>query len=514
MYERSAIVLERYFEKLFGFEKENNLKLNFNNYKDLIGEIKKYQEVLSEEEIIIKEFEKTANIIQDLQSKQEKLHISNEKNEDERNKIFHDLDIDAKTVEELVERIENNLDDNNKKLKKIREEYVEALEDFNTKQKQRKVSAKKKRLAEKEYFAKIESINKIFESLNYKDVLDLQNFVEADKEEIKKEIENIMIKNGKNEKVGFNKEVIKKAVEVRTDIAVREANCYISVYEKNKRLLQEISNDNVKLNKYEKLLRDVTVKLLFLDAEKEYIVSFLDNERMTAINGLKAHRELMKDACINFDNDIAQINNLYELLLRETTGKSTKKAYRELYNKTYFKEIEEKEKNFEQETNKIKLKMGAVINYNYWRIDGIKNIYHVFQDEITEKFEKDLSEFRIEEPEDENIDKEMEEMTKEIEETENKDVQDGYIIQDESDEFEEEIEEEELNNQDEDLEDYEEETEVKIYKLPKNKKQREKIKKLIKNSRKQTVNKKTTKKEVKQQTKQNKNGIFNKFFKK
>ena len=74
MYERSAIVLERYFEKLFGFEKENNLKLNFNNYKDLIGEIKKYQEVLSEEEIIIKEFEKTANIIQDLQSKQEKLH--------------------------------------------------------------------------------------------------------------------------------------------------------------------------------------------------------------------------------------------------------------------------------------------------------------------------------------------------------------------------------------------------------------------------------------------------------
>ena len=54
-----------------------------------------------------------------MQSKQEKLHISNEKNEDERNKIFHDLDIDAKTVEELVERIENNLDDNNKKLKKI-----------------------------------------------------------------------------------------------------------------------------------------------------------------------------------------------------------------------------------------------------------------------------------------------------------------------------------------------------------------------------------------------------------
>ena len=55
-----------------------------------------YEEQVTLEKII-KEFEKTANIIQDLQSKQEKLHISNEKNEDERNKIFHDLDIDAKT---------------------------------------------------------------------------------------------------------------------------------------------------------------------------------------------------------------------------------------------------------------------------------------------------------------------------------------------------------------------------------------------------------------------------------
>ena len=31
MYERSAIVLERYFEKVFGFNKENNLKTNYEN---------------------------------------------------------------------------------------------------------------------------------------------------------------------------------------------------------------------------------------------------------------------------------------------------------------------------------------------------------------------------------------------------------------------------------------------------------------------------------------------------
>ena len=43
--------------------------------------------------------------------------------------------------------------------------------------------------------------------------------------------------------------------------------------------------------------------------------------------------------------------------------------------------------------------MGTVINSNYWRIEGIKNVYDVFQKEVSEKFEKDLSEFRIEETE-------------------------------------------------------------------------------------------------------------------
>lgn len=497
MYERSAIVLERCFEKLFGLDKANNLKLNFNNYKDLIEEIKKYQEVLTEEEITISDFEKTANVIQELQSKQEKLHISNEKNEEERNKLFNDLEVDAKVMEEIVEKIEKTLDNNNEKLKKIRVEYIEALENFNIMQKRRKTASKKKRIAEKSYFEKIEEVNKDFKNLNYKDILDLQKFIEEDDSNLKQEIENIMIKNGKNEKVGFNKDVIKNAVEVRTDIAKREASCYVSIYEKMKKLLQEVNNDNIKLNKYQKLLRDVTVKLLFLDAEKEYIVSFLDNERMTAINGLKAHKELMKDACVNFNNDISQINNLYELLLRETTGKSTKKAYKELYNKTYLKEIEEKEKNFEQETNKIKLKMGAVINYNYWRIDGIKNIYHVFQDEITEKFDKDLSEFRIEEPEDlEDINEKIE-----LEKGPEKNKKDLEEL------IEEKLDSKEKSSQN-----------TPIYTIPKkNKKQRNKMKKLMENSRKQAKKQSSKKKNTKknnEKQEQTKKGIFNKFFKK
>ena len=57
----------------------------------------------------------------------------------------------------------------------------------------------------------------------------------------------------------------------------------------------------------------------------------------------------------------------------------------------------EKERNFEQEINSIRLRTGSIINWNYWRIDGIKNIYDVFQKEVSEKFEKDLSEYKLEE---------------------------------------------------------------------------------------------------------------------
>ena len=41
-----------------------------------------------------------------------------------------------------------------------------------------------------------------------------------------------MINNGKDERVPFNKDVIQNAVEMRTDIAKKEAECYIDVYKR------------------------------------------------------------------------------------------------------------------------------------------------------------------------------------------------------------------------------------------------------------------------------------------
>ena len=206
-----------------------------------------------------------------------------------------------------------------------------------------------------------------------------------------------MTKNGKNEKIGFNQDVLKMAIKARISIAEKEAECYVLIYDKMKKILIEVENDNLKIEKYKKYLKDISVKLEFLEAEKEYIFGFLDYERMTTIAGVKAHKKRMEEACQNFELDMIQIHNLYELILREIANKSTKKAYRELYNKTYLRNIEDKEKNFEEEVNNIKINMGTVINSNYWRIEGIKNVYNVFQEEVTQKFNKDLSEFKLEE---------------------------------------------------------------------------------------------------------------------
>ena len=56
MYERNAIVLERYFEKIFSFTKEDNLKTNFENYKKIIETINEYKKTADEEETAILKF--------------------------------------------------------------------------------------------------------------------------------------------------------------------------------------------------------------------------------------------------------------------------------------------------------------------------------------------------------------------------------------------------------------------------------------------------------------------------
>lgn len=513
MYERSAIVLERYIEKILELEKTYNLKKNSEDYNDLINEIEEYQTMTEKGLKIIQEFDDTVKSIEHLQKEQARLYQANKKLEEDRNQLFNDLGEDTKILEAKLKKIEEIIESNNDKLKEIRQEYIQLLTDFSQKQKDRNKCEKAKRVGEANHIEYIKRIRAEFGEIEVKDVNNLKEFISSEKEKLKQDALNIMIKNGKNERVSFNQEVLKKAIKARFDIAEKEAECYILIYDRMKKLLAETDNDVIKLDRYKKVLRDTSTKMEFLKAEKEYIIGFLDYERMTAISGTNIHKKMMVEACNNFELDMIQIKNLYELIQKEIANKTSKKAYKELYNKTYLKNIEDKEKNFEEEVNNVNISVGTVINSNYWRIEGIKNIYNTFQEQITVKFERDLSEYQIEdeieiqdEEEDSYYEKEPQydylEDYEEIEEDD--DIEDEYE-EDESEEYndddyelDEEIEQDdEENKRDKDEENYElkEENEFE---------DEDNIDIIIERSRK---------KAIKDNKKENK-GIFEKFFKK
>lgn len=479
MYERSAIVLERYFNYLFGLQKEINLKTNYQNYISLVEEVEKYQTTLEEEEQIIKSFDEVATKIQEIQKKQEKLSGMNIKLEEERNRLFSSLDESPSLIEKKLEKIENTIESNTNNLATLKDNFIEAMKEFSEKQIERNKCSRTKRLVETNHMAFVKQVTEEIQAIDVSDIKKVKMFLTNDDAGIKKELIKTMSENGKNEKIKFDTNVIEKAVTTRIEIAKKEAEAYLLAYDKMRRFLGEIDSDTLKISKYQKTYRDLSVKFAFLEAEKEYIVGFLDNERMTVINGSKMHTKMMKEACENFDLDMAQIKNLYDLILREIAGKSTKKAYNELYNKTYLQEIEDKEKNFEEEVNHMKIQ-GTVINSNYWRIEGIKNIYEVFQKEVSEKFEKDLSEYKIGEPKEieEDIDifgengdvldiednegyEEDKSKEDEIEDDEDYIFDEDEEIDDELDEYEDdeefEIDEDENNDDYEEDEDYDEE---------------------------------------------------------
>lgn len=397
MYERSAIVLERYLSKIFGQENDTSIKASYQIYKDILEEMEKYQVITEEEEKVINEFDEIAKKMQSIQKKQETLCSDSIEQEEERNKLFNDFEQDPSLIERKLLKIEKVIEENAKEQEELREEYIELLNEFAEKQKERNRCGKNRRAVETNH---VNLLNETIEKTETIDSLTIKNvkeFIAIENDELCQAVNKIMLENGKNEKIKFDVNVIKKAVQTRIKIAKEEATCYVNCYEKLKKLIAEIEGDNLKLGKYQKALKETTVKLKFFEAEKEYIVNFLDNERMTAINGEETHKQMMQEACKNFDMDIIQIDNLYNLMLREMAGRSTKKAYKELYNSTYLEDIEETEKTFNQEINNIRANIGTIINKNYWRIEGIKNIYKVFNKEVEEEFKRDLSGFRSEE---------------------------------------------------------------------------------------------------------------------
>ena len=137
MYERSATVLEKYFSEIFGLDKKINLRTIFENYKELVEETQKYQDMITEEEEIINDFDDVANSIRIIQQEQKKLYQSNLKLEEERNQLFNSLDQEPEDIERALKKIEETIDINNDKLEELRESFIVSFKDFTNKQKQR-----------------------------------------------------------------------------------------------------------------------------------------------------------------------------------------------------------------------------------------------------------------------------------------------------------------------------------------------------------------------------------------
>ena len=395
MYERSAIVLERYFNKLLGYDMPNNLKTNFYDYNDLVQALEKYKDISEEEEIIMQEYDSIANKIRSTQKTQEGLFKKNNKLQEERNELFQNIDEDVAKSRKRLDILNNNISTIDEEIKKNAQNFIDIVEEFNEKSTVRENCGRTRRIVENEYNKKLNATLDDFQNISIDKAKDVKQFKDIDTADIEKELKEKLTKNGEKEKIPFNTGVINKAIDLCIDIQKREAEVLSSVYDKTNKLFMEIKNNATKVEKHKKLIRDAESKINFLNAFKEYLVQFLDNERLTAVNNKEDHDNLMTEACKNLEQDLEQINNLYTILIKEATKKVTKKTYNELYNLEYLADLEAKAEEFDKKIKKLNLSV-TIINPNNWRIEGMKKIYDVFNKSVTEIYDRDLSVYQIE----------------------------------------------------------------------------------------------------------------------
>ena len=421
MYERSAIVLERYFENLLGYRREGNIRDNFNYYCDLVEKLEKYQINYEKELAATDEFEESLNKIRSIQASQKRLYEKSVKLEYNRNLLFNNIEAKVLDTKKCIEKIEADVEKNNNAQKEAKENLITALNVYNEKRFELSKCKRYKKMAENAYNDAYEAALLNYEAIP-QDIIDsAKDFGKFDDaEDIIIELEN----NGKNEKIPFNEDVVKDATIFGIDIAKKEVAGYLVILDKMTKLLSDIEEGATKIELHKKYARNEKAKMDFIYAVKDYMAQFLDYERMTVIHGRKSHNRLMSEACENFESDVIQINNLYELLVKEITNKSTKKAYKELYNKSYLIDIQEKDEKFKKEKNRVNLNTATLINSNYWRIEGIREIFTIFYKTVTEVLGKNVDEFDVlkgdEEPQEveifeEEITPKVEEKVQEVE---------------------------------------------------------------------------------------------------
>lgn len=392
MYERNAIVLERYFNQMFGYNMKNNIKTNFKDYCELVESFEKYKDITDEEDNIMQEYDQIANRIREIQKRQEVLSKRNTKYQAEREDIFQNIDENSEAIERKFDLICSNIQSIDEQIKENAKDFINVVAEFNEKTVVRTTCGRARRNIENEYNKKYNKIVEDYKNIDVAIEKKAKQFIDMPTEEIEEELKEKIKKNGEKEKIPFNMDVITKAISLSVDVQKRETEILANVYDKTNKLFTEIKNNSTKGDKHKKLIKDSKSKLEFVGALKEYLVQFLDNERLTAVNGEEEHTKLMEEACKNLDEDLIQINNLYTLLLKEITKKITKKSYAELYNIDYLTNLERKSEEFERQIKKLNLPV-TIINPNYWRIEGMKKIYDIFYKTVTEEYGRDLSEY-------------------------------------------------------------------------------------------------------------------------
>ena len=105
MYERSAIVLERYFENLLGYRNECNLKDNYSYYYELVNKLEKYQINYQKEIAATQEYNESIKKIKSIQAAQEKLYKRSAKLEYNRNLLFGNIDGKPEETRRWLNRI-------------------------------------------------------------------------------------------------------------------------------------------------------------------------------------------------------------------------------------------------------------------------------------------------------------------------------------------------------------------------------------------------------------------------
>lgn len=455
MYERNAIVIDRFFTDLFGYGQTNNLKGNYLNYCDLIEKLKRYQEVSNSENNMMVEFEKVANDIKDIQKIQESYYKRNLKLQETRRGLFDNLEDSADVLKKKFDKINEELNKNNLDMELNIENFINKISEFGDKSDNRTQCGRERRIIENEYQKSLQNTTENYKKIDLKIVSKAKEILKQnDDSDIKEQIRLEILKNGQKEKVAFNMDVIDKTIEIVTEIEMKKIEVFVSTYEKTGRLLNEIKNDSVKIERHEKFATDSKSKLDFMSKFIEYIIAFLDNERLNIVGGEKEHKKLMNEACKNFEDDLVQIKNLYEIIIKEISGRATKKMYKDLYKPEYVQELVEDEKQFEKSISKLNV-VGTIIYPDYWRLEGMQKIFEQFKKIVTETYKKDLMEY-------EPIYIGVENNPPKVEQYDPSQDNDNWEIEDDGFNFDsknkyQEDEEEEYENDEQDIEeDYEE----------------------------------------------------------